>query len=386
MRSLVFIALLIVIMVFDFCLCQSNQQSGPSEEELVEYLRTHWKSPEDYVLEKFARYDIVFLGEFHWVKHDVEFVQRLIPRLHAIGVYDLGIEFGSHELQDMVDSLLVTETYDEALVRRLFLKFFVSWGYKEYMDIFRVAWHLNRSLPPGVPKFRVVNLNYSPKWNMLKETITPELWKLVWYKGDLDQHEADVISQEFLGHGKKALIYSGNHHALTGYYQPIYDFNEKKLKGFRKNRMGNIINNRLPGKTFHIVLHHPWMSKTSPEELVDPVGGNSDNVMKKFKDKRVGFDVKGSSFGRLTDTQAYYSIGYDGFTLSSFCDGYIFQRQLEDYDACTVDTLFVTGENLREAIENIPDLKDRENYLTPEDFIKKIRSQADIRKIFSHMK
>lgn len=216
--------------------------------------------------------------------------------------------------------------------------------------------------------------------------MTPELWKLVWYRGDLDQHEADVISREFVGRGKKALIYSGNHHALTGYYQPIYDFNEKKLKGFRKNRMGNIINNRLPGKTFHLVLHYPWMSKASPEDLLYPVGGHIDNVMKRFKDKRVGFDVKGSPFGRLTDNQSYYSIGYDGFTLSTFCDGYIFQKQFEEYGTCTVDTLFVTKENLQEAIDNIPDFKDRENYLTPGDFIKKIRNQADIRGKLSHLK
>lgn len=142
----------------DCCLCQSDQHSDPNKAELIEYLRKHWKSPEDYVLGKFSQYDMVFLGEFHWVKHDVEFVQGLIPRLHAIGVYDLGIEFGSYEYQDKVDSLLVAETYDDALVRKLFLKFFVSWGYKEYMNIYRAAWLLNRFLPPGAPKFRVVNL------------------------------------------------------------------------------------------------------------------------------------------------------------------------------------------------------------------------------------
>lgn len=81
------------------------------KDELIGYLKTHWMTPEDYVLDKFKKYDIVFIGEHHFIKHAAEFIQDLIPLLYKIGITHLGIEFGCHELQNQVDSLLTADTY-----------------------------------------------------------------------------------------------------------------------------------------------------------------------------------------------------------------------------------------------------------------------------------
>ena len=43
-----------------------------------------------------------------------------------------------------------------------------TWGYKEYEDVYRTAWQLNHSLPPGAQRFRVVNLMYRPNWSALE--------------------------------------------------------------------------------------------------------------------------------------------------------------------------------------------------------------------------
>src|SRR5687768_14806323 len=82
---------------------QTNQSPSPDSKRLVAYLKSHGMPPENYVVSKFRNHDIVFLGEYHRIKHDVELIHALIPRLHKAGVYNLGIEFGCYEHQDKVD-------------------------------------------------------------------------------------------------------------------------------------------------------------------------------------------------------------------------------------------------------------------------------------------
>lgn len=356
--------------------------SQGEKQELIQYLKTHWRTPEDYVVEKFSDYEIVFIGEYHRIKHAVELIHNLIPRLYKIGVFNLGIEFGCYEYQDKVDALITADDYDEDLARWLMFKHFEAWGYKEYMDIYRRAWELNKSLPKDVPRFRVVNLGYRPDWRFRREEMTPELWDKVWHKGDPDEHMAQVILKEFVDKHEKALVYSGSHHAFTHYFQPIYDFENKKFIRFHKNRMGNIVYNKIPDKVFNIFLHSPWSTKASFDEHNYPVGGIIDRVMKEFRNKRVGFDVKGSPFSKLHDDGTYYSIGYDNFTLNTFCDGYIFQKHFKDYEGCTVDIKFITEENLQEAIDYCPNPKARKFLTKPEDFINSMRKDADMKRRF----
>jgi uncharacterized iron-regulated protein len=126
----------------------SNSYQAMAEENFTEtkknledYLNTHWKSPEDYVIDKFSDHDIVIIGEVHGVKHDVELIHHLIPRLYKNGIYNLGIEFGSYEYQNKVDELINGKVYDENLARWILFKNNPIWGYKEYMDIYREAWN-----------------------------------------------------------------------------------------------------------------------------------------------------------------------------------------------------------------------------------------------------
>ena len=356
-----------------------------AKSELVQYLKSHWKSPEDYIVSKFEKYDIVFIGEYHRIKHDVELIHNLIPRLHEIGIYNLGIEFGCYEYQDKVDKLITAKTYDEDLARWLMFQSFVAWGYKEYMDIYRKAWELNTSLPPDAPRFRVVNLGYSADWTFRKEEMTKELWDKVWHKGDPDEHMGNVILKEFVEKDKKALIYSGSHHAFTHYHQPVYDFENKKFIRFNKTRMGNIVYQKIPERVFNIFLHSPWSTIKSFNEHNYPVDGVIDRVMKEFQEKRVGFDVKDSPFGKLEDNDTYYAAGYDNFTLSTFCDGYVFQKHFSDYEGCAVDEAFITEENIKDAVAYLPNPQARKFLRTPEAFIKAMKSDADMKRRFKNL-
>ena len=55
-------------------------------DQLRRYLGENHYTPEEYILSKFEDHDVVFIGEEHRGKHDVEFIHRLIPLLHERGI------------------------------------------------------------------------------------------------------------------------------------------------------------------------------------------------------------------------------------------------------------------------------------------------------------
>ena len=50
----------------------------------------------------------------------------------------------------------------------------MTWGYQEYIDLYKAAWQLNHGLPAGAPPFRVVGLNVRQYWESLKTEQGPE--------------------------------------------------------------------------------------------------------------------------------------------------------------------------------------------------------------------
>ena len=356
----------------------------PSEEQLVQYLKSHWLTPEEYILAKFRDHDLVFLGEAHKVKHDVELVHRLIPLLYQNGVANLGIEFGCYEYQDKVDRLVSAETYDEDLARWLLFKWGPYWPYKEYLDIYRKAWELNKCLPPGAPKFRIVHLDYRARWDLLKEQMSAAERRAVFFRGERDEHMAAVVIKEFVKSKKKALIYAGAIHAATRYSDPI--ISDQKVVGFEEKRMGQIVFRKIPSRVFNIQLHFPWPADIDMKSFAYPVDGVIDRIMRGFGDKRIGFDVAGTPFGRLRDDDSYFAAGHKNFALGMFCDGYVFQESFSESEGVTVDPLFITKENFQEALDHLPNLKLRKIYKTPYQFLTDMGMKADFKLQYGDLK
>jgi hypothetical protein len=360
--------------------------SAEVKAELVEYLRSHWQSPEDYVLSKFRDHDLVFLGEGHKFKHDVELVLNLIPLLYEIGVTDLGVEFGCSEQQDEADRLVTAETYDEGLARRIMFQWGPYWPYKEYLDIYRKAWELNRTLRPKAPTFRVVHLDYRANWPLVSENTPRGIWQKVFFRGDRDDFMASVVIEEFVKKKKKALIYAGAIHTLTRFREPNFDFGTGKARTPSVPRMGNIVYDRVGPRVFYIQLHFPWPLRAEKGRYGYPVDGAIDLVMRGFEDKRVGFDVAGTPFGRLGDKGSTFSARKDDFTLAVLCDGYVFQKSFGEYNGVTVDWEFITPENFHEALDYLPNPKLRKIYKNPRQFLADMEMKADFKLQFPDLK
>jgi hypothetical protein len=378
------------------------------KEQLKAYVRSHHMTPEDYVLSKFKDHDVIFLGENHRFKHDPELVQRLIPLLYQSGIFTLAMEFARHEDQPLIDHLLNAPAYDESLARQIIFNQYVFWGYQEYVDIFKAAWQLNHGLPTAARKFRILGVNCSCDWSVVQKEEDfkdPTVMRRVWRgcdEGDL----ARVILGEIVAKKEKALVYSGMHHAFTEYRQPIYDEATHSFVRFGDVRMGNHVYQAIGKRAFTIYLHGLWppaegYSKPETYAADGYIDAAMDEVEPQFR--RAGFDTRGTPFGSLPGEKSIYKHGYDKFklildmlgngvgsgdmlwwgrrgfkfTLGLFCDGYIYQKPLREYEGVTPIKDFVNDRNLPQARLQSDDPRFRN--ASVEDFYREIAKSTDVR-------
>lgn len=328
------------------------QLSAETRARLLAHLETSAQSPEDYIVSKFRDREIVFLGEWHRIRQDALLVQRLIPLLYRAGVRNLGMELGCEEYQDRVDALLSAPAYDESLVRWMMFQRDVTFGYQEYLGIYRAAWEFNRTLAPGEPRFRIVHLDYRYDYAKVRPGMEFRDWREVYSKGRRDAHMAGVLEREILDRHEKALVYCGMAHAVARLRLPNYDHTLGWLLYYETDSTAQIVERTAPRSTFVISLHMPWPSRRSPADSEYPVDGAIDAVMTDTPGYAVGFDVRGSPFGELGDSRSTYSLDErGGFTLADFCDGYVFLGHFRDCEGMTPVPDFVNPDNLAEAHE-----------------------------------
>jgi hypothetical protein len=308
------------------------------------------------------------------------------------------MEFARHEDQPLIDHLLNAPTYDESLARQIIFNQYVFWGYQEYVDIFKAAWELNHGLPTGARKFRILGVNCSPDWSVVqnREDLynNPAVMRRVW-RGCDEGDWARVILGEVVAKREKALVYSGIHHAFTQYRQPIYDEATHSFVRFGIVRMGNYVYQAIGKRAITIYLHGVWVSIEGYDKpMTYAADGYIDATMGELEPqfRRAGFDTRGTPFGDLPGEKSMYKYGYDQpklvwgllangiaggfipwwgqydskFNLGMFCDGYIYQKPLRQYEGVTPIKDFVNEENLPQARLQSPDPQFR--HASVEDF------------------
>ena len=94
----------------------------------------------------------------------------------------------------------------------------MTWGYQEYIDIFRAAWQANRSLGPGARPFRLVGLSPRQGWEHLKtdrDARDPVTVKKIFAQGIPDAHMARIILEKLAPNGGRALVFCGTQRGFT---------------------------------------------------------------------------------------------------------------------------------------------------------------------------
>lgn len=285
----------------------------------------------EYLAGQFRVKDLIFVGEAHRVKEHAEFIARMIPVLHRNGINLLFSEFAGFGDSALIDRLITAETYDDSLARQVAWNDSWDWAYKEYLDVYRAAWEVNRNLNPGEAPFRIIGLEsrrYSGK--------DPET---VW---------AERIRKRSLDAGEKALVWCGLHHAFTSYYHPYY-INDT-LNGFVTSRLGNILYRKYPARVMTVVLHAPLRAAPgAPVDNVIPGGGAIDSVVASLPDslQEIGFSTNETRLGNCSLENTFYATGYVSFALKHLCHGYIVVKPVCSLHMVTLIPGFIRASNLK---------------------------------------
>ena len=325
-------------------------------DSLVTFIRNEALSPGDYVIEKFRTHDVVLLGEHHLIKQNLVFVQDLIPKLYMNCIRNLGMEFGASEIQGKLDSLVNAPEYDQELAQKIMFTYNCTWGYHEYIDIYKAAWKLNISLPHSAPKFRILNLSYIFRWDhFIPGPRNPENMTAVFTKGTVDKFRAEIIDKEVIQKGEKILALVGTTHAFTKYGSPYFKYNGDNFCDFDRDWLGGRLYRKYPGRVFNIILHQAFNKREGDNyKQISPLEGSLEKIMALNDNKPAGFDLMDSPMGRQRDN-SIYSTGYKNFTLEQLFDGYIFLKPLNQLEGCTPVKGFVNEQNIEEAIRQFPD-------------------------------
>ena len=329
---------------------------------LLTYAQSSWRAPEEYVLSAFDDHDIVFLGEFFKIRQNVELVTGLIPRLYAAGVRNLGIEYALSDDQQDIDALVTAPAWDEAKARAITFNWLVTWGYQEYIDLYKAAWQANRDRPAGARPFRVVGLNVRQHWESLRsdaDVNDPKAIARIFADGIPDAHMAQVIDGMFVKKGEKALIYCGTQHIFTRYRSREYETNVTAMKLSETRRAGRIVHDAIGARAFAISLHAPWPDKSRRNGLAFPADGAIDALIAALAPDRKsgGWNTAGTPIGALPVKTSVYAAGETGLTVANLFDGYVVQGPIAEYTMVTPIKDFVRPEDAERAAKEFPGVK-----------------------------
>jgi hypothetical protein len=329
---------------------------------IQQFAQSRWRAPEEYIVSAFGAHDVVFLGEFFKIRQNVLLVQGLIPRLYAAGVRNLGIEYALSDDQKEIDALVTAPAWDEAKARAITFDWLVTWGYREYIDLYKTAWQLNRGLPAGSRPFRVVGLNVRQHWEYLKSSKDlgdSQTVARIFGSGIPDAHMAEVIDREFVQRGEKALVFCGTQHIFTRFRSKEYEKNAAEMKLSETRRAGNIVYAKIGARAFSISLHAPWPDRTQKSGLAFPAEGVIDAVISALppEKRNAGWDTAGTPLGALPVKTGSYASDVTGLTLGDLFDGYVIQGPIAEYTIVTPIKDFVRPEDADRAAQNYPSVK-----------------------------
>lgn len=310
------------------------------QQTFIKQLRTEAQPANEYIVGKFREHDLVWIGEApHNARQNLQFLQQLIAKLHAAGIRSLGYEMGLSEDQQKIDQLVVAPTFDQALVDELVFRWRpFAHSLRDYTEVYKAAWEVNRRLPAGVPRFRIVALDVPTaptEWSLLTtgEKGSDPLVRLRWMEGNWndrrDMHWARIIAKEILAKEEKALIYSGAGHSSTRVQYAT------GLPNPHWRSAGQLIYNIVGDRVFRLSLGgEPTFDRVSIDRLMAAfmaAGGRTP----------IGFDVRaGMVIGDMPSTQEGYlpetkKLGAargGPFSIADLIDGYVYllpRTQLE---------------------------------------------------------
>lgn len=373
-----FVVLLLLYIIFNLNLFHFTKAISQTEiKTYLQHIDTDSSDPFKFVADKFDKHSVVFLGELHKRKQDLEFFSSLIPYLYQnkkINV--IGWEFGAAEYQKDADSVVTASEFDRKKAIAIMRSSNYYWCYEEYLDVFKTIWQINKSIsqPDEKIKFLQLNKSYIPKrWDSPNQDI-----RLEERRKNFDNILPDIVEKEVIQKNKKILIYCGLHHSLTKFKTPKFFF----LKD-NDGRAGQRLYEKYPGKIFQIALLAPFpprwsvykeLTKSKNIIYVYPFDAVFNQLYDTLK-RPFAVNSNTPDFADIKDYNSFYAFDkLNGVALKDFCDGFIMLHSFDKIEPVHfIHDWLTTEEELNQVKQVLPDndakqiktIQDMINYINP---------------------
>ena len=292
--------------------------------------------PTTFVLQKLDDYDLVMIGEQHWIKEEPAFINDLIKRCYEKDAIDfLFLEFGEFAYQKNVESFLQANEYDpQPIVEMLKNMTEIGWGYQEYFDIFKTVYEENKVKPEnervriilvdGPPSTFYMNMDsFYDCFESSPLSISEKWQKVTWLREGIagrDPFMAEVIAMHlFNKSGQKGIYYAGSSHIRKDLQSKDY--------GLRVISTGGILSRKYPGRVFTLTFHKGEQDWQTPSDFY-----YFEKLYKQYPD---GFGIV-SSDTRIRHFMLESDISTKGISLEEALDGYIMLNRYKDYNQCSL--------------------------------------------------
>ncbi len=190
-------------------------------DELADWLNKHGSDPLTYVGDLFKRHQVVFVGHHTPTRRAGLFLQDLVAAAYRAGVAVVALEYACIDDQARLDAVVLGATFDERLAQEALLRWGIrhSFVYREYLDVLRAVWEVNRRVAKkGFTPMRLLGLDYDLDLDAVTDTADlriSQAWPHLRHRGPLSQHMYEVLLREVVEPGHRALVLTRTAHALT---------------------------------------------------------------------------------------------------------------------------------------------------------------------------
>lgn len=380
------VVLLLLYILFNLNLFHKTKKLTATElNSLVQHINPVQSDPFSFVAEKFDNHSVVFLGELHRRKQDLDFFAQLIPYLYQTKKINvIGWEFGAQEYQRGADSVVTASEFDRRKAISIMRKSAYNWCWEEYLNIFKTIWETNKTISDTNEKIRFLQLNeaFIPRNAYSKD---PKA-RLKAVKS-IDSELPGIVEREVLLKNKKALIYCGLNHSLTKFKTPIAFF----LKD--KGRAGQGLYAKYPNKIFQIDLVSPYPHRWSQYyalrhnygfrnqqiiKFVYPFEGIFNQLYDTLK-RPFATNSSDQYFANLKDCNSFYAFDtWRGIQLKDFCDGFIMLESFDKIESVQFINDWVTTEEELNEVKNVLVEEDAKKITTIQDLINYLNPNGNI--------
>ena len=376
-----------IYIVFNLNIFHKTKVLTPAEKiTYLQQIDSSTSDPFNFIADKFNDHSIVFIGEFHKRKQDLEFFSNLIPYLYRekkINV--IGWEFGAADYQKDADSVVTAPEFDRKKAISIMRRSMYYWCYEEYLNIFKTIWQLNKEIAPTEEKIRFLQLNtpYIPK---LWSSPDPKT-RLEGRMKNFDNILPGIVEREVIQKNKKILIYCGLHHSFTKFKTPKMFF----LK--ERERAGQRLYEKYPDEIYQICLMCAFLPRwTMYYELrhrqdykcVYPFDAVFNQLYDTLK-RPFAISSSNPCFANLKDYNSFYAFDKgNGIKLKDFCDGCIMLNSFDKFEPVHIINDWVTTEEeLNEVKQILPDENAKQIKTIPNliDYIKPNQDVAVVKEL-----